>query len=68
MDRHYLGQVMTRALVDNAFDPILLILLFSLSLIGNMAGAAADPPGVASSGTDEIPVVAFCELVKHPRL
>jgi hypothetical protein len=46
---------------------LLLLLLSQPSLMGKRFSPAASQPGVASAATEEIPTIAFCEMVKNPR-
>jgi hypothetical protein len=60
----------TWALGDLIMHPtlFLLILLFSNYPMSDLSNSATDHSGVSSSRADQIPTVAFCEMVKNPQL
>lgn len=47
---------------------ILILLLNQLHFTGHQFSPAANQPGIVSSATEEIPTIAFCEMVKNPKL
>src|SRR5258708_39866179 len=44
----------------------LFILLLSHFPMSDLSKSVGNPSGDSSSGADDIPTVAFCEMVKHP--
>lgn len=47
---------------------ILMLLPNPLHFVSNRFSPAANPYGIASSATEEIPTIAFCEMVRNPKL